>query len=180
MTLTTERLLLRRWRDTDRAPFAALNADPRVMEFFPSCLDRAESDASADRIEAHFARHGFGLWAVELPGVAPFIGFIGLSIPRFQSHFTPCVEIGYRLACEYWGKGYASEGGKRVLDHGFNQLQLTEIVSFTPRVNLRSCAVMERIGLQRDLSGDFEHPALPENHWLRPHVLYRITTPQAR
>jgi RimJ/RimL family protein N-acetyltransferase len=180
MTLSTERLLLRRWRDADRAPFAALNADPRVREFFPACLDRAESDASADRIEAHFARHGFGLWAVEIPGVAPFIGFIGLSIPPFQAHFTPCVEIGWRLARAYWGKGYASEGGRAVLPYGFDQLHLTEIVSFTACQNVRSRAVMQRIGMQRDLSGDFEHPALPENHWLRPHVLYRITAPQAR
>jgi RimJ/RimL family protein N-acetyltransferase len=177
MTLVTERLILRPWCEADRAPFAALNADPRVMEFFPACLNRAESDAFADRIEAHFARHGFGLWAVELPGIVPFIGFIGLSIPRFEAHFTPCVEIGYRLAQAYWGKGYASEGAKRVLIHGFDQLQLTEIVSFTARANLRSQAVMERIGMRRDLSGDFDHPALPENHWLRPHVLYRITGP---
>jgi RimJ/RimL family protein N-acetyltransferase len=176
MNLTTERLILRQWREADREPFAALNADPRVMEFFPSCLDRAESDAFADRIEAHFARHGFGLWAVELPGIAPFIGFIGLSIPRFEAHFTPCVEIGYRLAHEYWGKGYAPEGARRVLAHGFDQLQLPEIVSFTARVNLRSRAVMERIGMRCDVSGDFDHPLLPENHKLRPHVLYRITS----
>jgi len=175
MTLTTERLILRPWREADREPFAALNADPRVMEFFPSCLDRAESDASADRIEAHFARHGFGLWAVELPGTAPFIGFIGLSVPRFEAHFTPCVEIGWRLAHKHWGRGYASEGAKRVLAHGFDQLQLTEIVSFTAQVNLRSRAVMERIGMRRDASDDFGHPSLPQDHKLRPHVLYRIT-----
>jgi RimJ/RimL family protein N-acetyltransferase len=175
VTLTTDRLILREWRKADREPFAALNADLRVMEFFPTCLDRAESDAFADRIEAHFARHGFGLWAVELPAIAPFIGFIGLSIPRFQAHFMPCVEIGWRLAHPYWGKGYATEGGKCVLAYGFNQLKLKEIVSFTARVNLRSRAVMERIGMRRDLAGDFDHPALPEGHKLRPHVLYRIT-----
>lgn len=177
MNLTTERLLLRPWREADRAPFAMLNADPLVMEFFPACLDRAQSDAAADRIETHFARHGFGLWAVELPGVAPFIGFIGLSVPRFEAHFTPCVEIGWRLARTYWGKGYATEGARRALVHGFEQLQLTEIVSFTARDNIRSRAVMERIGMQRDPSDDFEHPALPQNHKLRPHALYRITTP---
>jgi RimJ/RimL family protein N-acetyltransferase len=177
MTLVTERLILRRWRDTDREPFAALNADPRVMEFFPSVLDRAESDALADRIDAHFAQHGFGLWAVELPGIAPFIGFIGLSIPRFQAHFTPCVEIGWRLAHAYWGKGYASEGARRVLICGFRQLRLSEIVSFTARQNFRSRKVIERIGMHRDLSGDFDHPALPENHWLRQHVLYRMAAP---
>src|SRR6516162_7276447 len=106
MALVTERLVLRHRRDADREPFAALNADPRVMEFFPSVLDRTESDAFADRIEVHFAQTGFGLWAVELPGFVSFIGFIGLSIPRFQAHFTPCVEIGWRLAHAYWGKGY--------------------------------------------------------------------------
>ncbi len=177
MNQTTERLLLRPWREADRAPFAALNADPLVMEFFPSCLDRAESDALADQIKAAFASRGFGLWAVELPGSAPFIGFIGLSVPRFEAHFTPCVEIGWRLARAYWGKGYASEGARRVLAYGFEQLQLTEIVSFTACENLRSRAVMERLGMRRDPSGDFEHPALPQKHRLRRHVLYRIAAP---
>jgi len=167
MDLTTERLRLRPWREADRAPFAALNADPRVMEYFPACLERAESDAAADRIEAHFTRHGFGLWAIELPSIAPFIGFVGLSIPRFEAHFTPCVEIGWRLAHEYWGRGYASEGARRVLVHGFDQLQLTKIVSFTARVNLRSRAVMERIGMRYDACDDFDHPSLPEHHKLR-------------
>lgn len=174
MTLTTARLRLRPWRDTDRAPFAALNADPQVMEFFPRCLGRAESDAFADRIEAHFARHGFGLWAVELPGTAPFIGFIGLSVPAFEAPFMPCVEIGWRLARAHWGQGYAREGARRALAYGFDAARLSEIVSFTARVNVRSCAVMERIGMRRDLGGDFEHPALPEGHRLRLHVLYRI------
>jgi ribosomal-protein-alanine N-acetyltransferase len=177
MALVTERLVLRHWRDADREPFAALNADPRVMEFFPSVLDRTESDAFADRIEVHFAQTGFGLWAVELPGFVSFIGFIGLSIPRFQAHFTPCVEIGWRLAHAYWGKGYASEGGRRVLTYGFRLLRLPEIASFPARQNFRSRAVIERIGLRRDPSGDFDHPALPEGHWLRPHVLYRIAAP---
>ena len=109
----TERLLLRRWRPSDLAPFAALNADPRVMRYFPSTLSRAESDAFAERIEAHFAEHGFGLWAVEILDGAPFIGFVGLSVPRFEAPFTPCVEVGWRLAAEYWGRGYAPEGGAR-------------------------------------------------------------------
>lgn len=175
--LATERLRLRSWREEDRAPFAALNADPRVMEYFPACLDRAQSDALTDRIEAHFARRGFGLWAVELTGIAPFIGFIGLSIPRFAAHFTPCVEIGWRLAHQHWGRGYASEGASRVLAHGFGALKLAEIVSFTTVGNHRSRAVMQRIGMRRDPAGDFLHPGLPENHALRPHVLYRITAP---
>ena len=174
MILTTARLRLRLWLDSDRAAFAALNADPQVMEFFPRCLSRAESDAFADRIEAHFARHGFGLWAVELPGSAPFIGFIGLSVPSFEAPFMPCVEIGWRLARAHWRQGYASEGGRCALAYGFDEARLSEIVSFTARVNVRSRAVIERIGMRRDLAGDFEHPALPEGHRLRPHVLYRI------
>ncbi len=110
--LRTERLYLRRWRATDREPFAALNADPRVMEYFPAPLSPEESEALTSRIEGHFEQHGFGVWAVEIKGTAPFAGFIGLSIPRFEAHFTPCVEIGWRLASEYWGCGYATEGAR--------------------------------------------------------------------
>src|SRR5437764_9532227 len=113
--LRTPRLLLRPWQASDRQPFAALNADPRVMEHFPALLARAESDARADGIEAHFAQHGYGLWAVEVPGVAPFIGFVGLNTPKFEAHFTPGVEIGWRLAAEHWGRGYATEGAHAAL-----------------------------------------------------------------
>jgi RimJ/RimL family protein N-acetyltransferase len=173
--LRTERLRLRRWRAADRDPFAALNADPRVMEFFPAVLSRPESDALATNIEAHFERHGFGLWAVEVVGLAPFAGFVGLSIPHFEAHFTPCVEIGWRLAVEHWHRGYATEGARAALAFGFDDLQLGEIVSFTVPENLRSRRVMERIGLVRDPTGDFDHPALPEGHPLRRHVLYRIS-----
>jgi len=170
----TNRLALRRWRPEDRAPFAALNADPAVMEFFPSTLTRAESDALVDRIERHFAEHGFGLWAVEVPGVVPFVGFIGLSIPAFQAHFTPCVEIGWRLAREYWRKGYAAEGASEALRFGFERLGLAEIVSFTTEGNLRSRRVMERIGMRHSPADDFNHPLLPPGDPLRHHVLYRI------
>lgn len=177
--IRTPRLALRPWRDEDLAPFAAMNADPRVMEFFPRPLDRAESDAAVARIRDHFARHGFGLWAVEVPGVANFIGFVGLAIPRFEAPFTPCVEIGWRLAREHWGRGYATEAARTVLEYGFRDLALQEIVSFTATANLRSRAVMERIGMTRSSEDDFDHPALPEGHPLRRHVLYRGRTSEA-
>ena len=172
--LQTDRLYLRRWRDEDREPFAALNADPRVVEFLPGPLTRAESDARIDRIEAHFQKHNFGLWAVEIPSVVPFAGFIGLSIPGFEASFTPCVEIGWRLAPDYWNQGYATEGAQAALAFGFMSLQLEQIVSFTVPDNLRSRRVMEKIGMVHSASEDFDHPLLPEGHRLRRHVLYRI------
>jgi RimJ/RimL family protein N-acetyltransferase len=176
-TLQTSRLRLRPWRDEDLDPFAELNADPRVMEFFPSTLDRGESDALVLRIRDHFARRGFGQWAVEVPGVADFIGFVGLSVPRFEANFTPCVEIGWRLAREHWGQGYATEAARAALEFGFRDLALEEIVSFTTTANLRSRAVMERIGMTRTPADDFDHPAIPEGHPLRRHVLYRARRP---
>jgi RimJ/RimL family protein N-acetyltransferase len=171
--LDTLRLHLRLWRDEDLTPFAALNADPAVMEFFPKLLDRAESDALAARIRAHFDRRGFGLWAVEAPGVADFIGFVGLCVPGFEAHFTPCVEIGWRLARPYWGRGYATEAARGALEYGFRRLAIAEIVSFTVPANQRSRNVMERIGMTRSPADDFDHPALPAGHPLRRHVLYR-------
>jgi RimJ/RimL family protein N-acetyltransferase len=173
--LRTERLLLRRWRDDDRGRFAALNADDAVTEFLPAQLTRAESDAFVDRIEAGFEQNGFGLWAVEVPGESPFIGFVGLSRPSFDAHFTPAVEIGWRLAAEHWGNGYATEGGRASLAFGFEVLALDEIVSFTVSGNNRSRAVMERLGLSREPADDFDHPVLPPGSPLRAHVLYRIT-----
>ena len=172
--IETERLLLRRWRPEDRAPFAALNADPRVMEFLPGTLSRAQSDEFAERIEAHFAEHGFGLWAVEIPGVTPFAGYVGLSVPRFEARFTPCVEIGWRLAFAHWRGGHATEGARAALAFGFEQAGLDEIVSFTVPANVRSRRVMEKLGMRRDPAEDFDHPALPVGHVLRRHVLYRI------
>lgn len=176
--IRTERLHLRRWTDADRGPFAAMNADPRVMEHFPAVLSREESDALAARIEAHFERHGYGLWAVGIEGVAPFAGFIGLSVPRFEAHFTPCVEVGWRLASEHWGRGYATEGARAAVAFGFGVLGLDEVVSFTAAGNLRSRRVMEKIGMVRDPGGDFDHPALPAGHRLSRHVLYRISRVQ--
>lgn len=175
LIVETARLKLRPWCDADLEPFAALNADPRVMEFFPSRLSREQSDAVATRIRQHFGRHGFAQWAVEVPGLVPFIGFVGLSIPSFEAHFTPCVEVGWRLAHEHWGRGYASEAATAALDFGFRELGLDEIVSFTTTTNQRSMRVMERIGMTRAPEDDFDHPSLAEGHPLRRHVLYRIS-----
>lgn len=174
-TLTTERLILRAWRIEDREPFARMNADPVVMEFFPALLTREESDAGVDRVEAHFARHGFGLWAAELKASGEFIGFIGLSTPRFEAHFTPCVEIGWRLAAAHWGKGLATEGALAAAEFGFGELKLKELVSFTAVENARSRRVMEKIGMTHNFADDFDHPELPEGHRLLRHVLYRKT-----
>jgi RimJ/RimL family protein N-acetyltransferase len=179
-SLVTSRLLLRLWRDSDLEAFAALNADPRVLEYFPRTLSRSESDTAVDRIRAHFDRRGFGLWAVEVPGVADFIGFVGMTVPGFEAHFTPCVEIGWRLDREFWGRGYATEAARVVLDFGFHSLGLGEIVSFTVPANLRSRAVMERIGMTRSAADDFDNPNVPDGHPLRRHVLYRIRRPTPR
>ena len=172
--LTTARLRLRQWREEDLAPFAALNADPQVMEFFPKVLTRAESDVVAGRIRDHFARHGFGLWAVEAPGVVDFMGFVGLAVPSFEAHFTPCVEIGWRLAREHWGHGYATEAATAALAFGFGDRALEEIVAFTVPANIPSRRVMGRLGMRRLPSDDFEHPAIADGHPLRSHVLYRL------
>ena len=173
----TERLLLRRWRDADREPFAAMNADPVVMEYHPSTSDRRDSDAMVDRIEAHFEAKGFGYWAVEVPDVAPFIGFVGLSTPSFEAHFTPAVEVGWRLAREHWGQGYASEAAQAAVEVGFDELGLDEIVAFTVPANFRSRRVMERLGMTHDPADDFDHPRQPEGSPLRRHVLYRLARP---
>jgi RimJ/RimL family protein N-acetyltransferase len=173
-TLRTERLLLRRWRDSDRLPFQNMNADPRVMEFFPALLSPAESDALVDRARAHFDRRGFGPFAVELLENQPFIGFIGLSIPNFDAPFMPAVEIGWRLAFDYWGRGLATEGARAVVNYGFEELGLDNLVSFTVPENLRSRSVMEKLGMTHDSADDFDHPRLPEGHPFRRHVLYRL------
>ena len=174
MALSSERVRLRRWRDGDREAFAAMNSDARVMEFFRSRLSRAESDAMVDGIERHFSQHGFGLWALEVPAVAPLVGFVGLAIARFDAPFTPCVEVGWRLAFEHWGHGYATEAARLALGYGFGTLALPQIVSFTSAANHRSRAVMERLGMRHDAADDFDYPTMPEGHPLRPHVLYRL------
>lgn len=178
--LKTARLLLRQWRPADRAPFAALNADPKVMEHFPATLAKAESDAMADRITAHFERHGFGLWALEVPGVVDFAGFVGLNVPIFDAPFMPCAEIGWRLAVPHWGHGYAQEAAREVLRWAFVDRKLPEIVSFTVPGNVRSRHVMEAIGMVRNEADDFDHPLVPVGNPRRRHVLYRITAPLFR
>jgi RimJ/RimL family protein N-acetyltransferase len=172
--LRTKRLVLRAWRESDLEPFAALNADARVMEYLPAVLSRAESDAEAARARAHFDQHGFGFWAVEVLGGASFIGFAGLARPRFESSFTPCVEIGWRLAAEHWGRGYATEAARRALRFAFNDLALDEVVAWTVPANRRSLRVMDKLGMRHDPASDFDHPLLPDHHPLRRHVLYRI------
>jgi ribosomal-protein-alanine N-acetyltransferase len=210
--LTTQRLILRPWRESDRPAFARLNADPIVRQFFPKCLTRDESDADAARIQKAIEERGWGFWAVEVkggdataasqPGVtaagesditargevavaspratssgaphAPFIGFVGLWVPGFTTHFTPCVEIGWRLAKEHWGNGYASEAAVACLRFGFEKLTLKQIVAFTAPLNKRSTAVMERIGMSRNPEDDFDHPNIPPGNPLRRHVLYRM------
>ncbi len=156
------------------APFAALNADPLVMEHFPAPLHREESDDLADRITVDIDERGWGLWAVEIPGTVAFAGFIGLNPATFDAPFTPAVEVGWRLARAHWGRGYATEGALAALSFGFDELALDEIVSFTNHGNTRSRRVMERLGMLRDPADDFEHPNLPYGDALRPHVLYRL------
>jgi RimJ/RimL family protein N-acetyltransferase len=173
----TERLRLRQWLPTDREPFSALNADPRVMEFFPAPLDRAASDTMADRCESLIAERGWGFWAAETKDTHEFIGFIGLHIPIPELPFSPCVEIGWRLAFQYWGKGFATEAAHGALRVGFGSLELLEIVSFTSVFNLRSRSVMRRLGMQ-ETSETFEHPNVPVGSPLRQHCLYRLSRMQ--
>jgi len=173
-TLTTPRLLMRPWREDDLPAFAALNADPEVMRYFRAPLSRAESDARVQRIRGHFDQHGFGMWAVEVPGEAPFIGHVGLAWVPFEEYFTPCVEIGWRLARAYWGRGFATEGAAAALDFAFDRLGLAEVVAFTVPANLRSRRVMERLGMTHTAGEQFDHPSIPQGHEIRRHVLYRI------
>ncbi|HET6998837.1 MAG TPA: GNAT family N-acetyltransferase [Solirubrobacterales bacterium] len=175
--LSTPRLKLRGWLPEDGEPFAALNADPTVMEFFVAPLSRAESDDLIGRIEVGFAQRGFGLWAMELRSSGEFIGFTGLATPPFEAHFTPAVEIGWRLARSAWGHGYATEAARASLAFGFERAGLGEIVSFAVVGNRRSRAVMERLGMTHDPAEDFDHPHLPAGDPLRRHALYRIAQP---
>jgi len=171
--LATARVWLRRWCEADRAAFAQINADPEVMRHFPALLTHSESDALITNFDAHFDQYGYGIWALEIPGVCALAGFAGLKHVDFDAPFAPAVEIGWRMRRDLWGQGYATEAAEAVLAHAFDDLYLDEIVSFTTRDNLRSRAVMERIGMEHDIAGDFEHPRLPPGHRQRPHVLYR-------
>jgi RimJ/RimL family protein N-acetyltransferase len=172
--LETDRLLLRQWQPADREPFAKLNADPRVMEFFPNMLSREASGAFADRIQALIEHQGWDLWAVEIKNTHQFIGYVGLHIPTYELPFNPCVEVGWRLAYEFWGKGYAPEAALMALKFGFESLNLAEIVSFTALSNVRSQRVMEKIGMQRSPE-TFQHPNVPTESTLREHCLYRLS-----
>jgi RimJ/RimL family protein N-acetyltransferase len=178
--LRTARLVLRQWRDADRDPWAALCADPVVMEHFPAPLLRAESDDFIDRHAALIETRGWGLWAVEVVGGAPFIGFVGLSAPGFVVPGRPdgCVEVGWRLAAEHWGRGYAPEAGRAALDHAFGPAGLDEVVSFTTVGNTNSRRVMEKLGLR--FERQFDHPRLAPGHPMRRHVLYRTGAPLIR
>ncbi len=173
LKINTQRLLLRPWRDEDLPAFADMNQDPRVMEFFPAMLDRQQSDSVAMNIRQRMDDQGWGFWAVEIPGEVSFIGFTGLNKLSDDLPFAPGVEIGWRLSRDFWGKGYASEAAFAALEIGFRQLRLREIVAFTAEHNLRSRAVMSRIGLGYS-DEKFEHPGVPPGHSLRTHVLYRI------
>ena len=175
--IDTPRLLLRPWRDADRDPFFRITSDPRVMEFFPAPLTREQSDDLVGRCQAHFDQHGFTFFAAELRETGELTGFIGLAHTPFESHFTPCVEIGWRLAFDHWGRGLATEGARASLRYGFEQLQLPEIVALTVPANVRSRRVMEKLGMTRDPADDFDHPRLPPGHPLRAHVLYRALNP---
>jgi RimJ/RimL family protein N-acetyltransferase len=167
-----ETVVLRPWKDDDLEPYAAMNADPEVMRYFPAPLSQEESAASFERLRRGIKERGLGLWAVDVDGV--FAGFTGLNVPSFSAPFTPCTEIGWRFRREYWGRGLAMRAARQALRYGFETLRLAEIVSFTARINVRSWKLMERLGFERDAAGDFDHPALPEGHILRPHVLYRM------
>jgi 3-dehydroquinate dehydratase/shikimate dehydrogenase len=175
MTIKTKRLILRPWQESDLEPFAKLNTDPQVMEYFPSIKSYEETVEEYNRILQHFAQHGWGFWAVALPNEIDFIGFIGLRFDDFPAPFTPAVEVGWRLAFNYWGKGYATEGAKAALRYAFDTLNQGEIVSFTTRKNIRSRHVMEKLGMHYDPKGDFDHPKIPEGYPLRRQVLYRIS-----
>ncbi|MBW9332706.1 GNAT family N-acetyltransferase [Herbaspirillum sp. RU 5E] len=168
------RVVLRRWRAEDREALAAINADPVAMQHFPQRLTRAESDALADKAEDHFVQHGFGPWALEIPGVSEMAGVVGLMQVGFEAHFTPAVEISWRLAPALWGRGYVTEAARCALDFGFLKLALPRIVAFTVPANARSLAVMQRLGMRSEMKDDFLHPRLPAGHALSLHRLYQI------
>ena len=171
--LESDRLRLRQWQAADLPAFAEMGADPVVMEHFPARLDRERSDALALRFKTMIDERGWGVWALERKAGGEFIGFVGLNIPSDELPFSPCVEIAWRLAQGYWHQGYASEAARVALRFGFVELDLEEIVAFTSLGNLRSQAVMARLGMRRSPE-NFQHPALPEGHPLREHCLYRL------
>lgn len=176
-TIETERLTLRQWQESDKAPFAKLNACPDTMKYFPRTFTEEESNAFVDKTMKIIEDKGYGLFAVEDFESEEFLGFVGLNEPNFEAPFTPCLEIGWRLHKDHWGKGYATEAAKAVLALAFERLNIPEIVSFTSSLNVPSLKVMEKIGMQRDHSGDFEHPNVEDGSPLKTHQLYRIKKP---
>jgi RimJ/RimL family protein N-acetyltransferase len=172
--LETKRLRLRQWVTGDLEPFSDMNQDPVVMEYFPGLIPREQSKSFVDKTHSLIEKQGYGLWAAEEIRSGEFIGFVGLSRPIFHAHFTPCLEIGWRLAHQFWGRGLAAEGAMAALAFAFDMLDEDEVVSFTADTNSRSIRVMQKIGMTEDVAGRFIHPALPKSHSLAPHCLYRI------
>lgn len=173
--IETDRLILREWTNEDKPPFARINGDPIIMEYFPRRLDEKDSNRLVERFQKHFKEHGYGPYVMQHKETGAFMGFVGLHHVEFQAAFTPAIEIAWRLDYEYWGQGYATEGAHAVLDHAFHKLGLKEVVAFTVHDNTRSIHVMEKLGMKRDPKGDFDYPALRKNHPLGHFVLYRIT-----
>ena len=173
--IETERLLLRAWRAEDIEPYYQINQDAKVIEYLRGALSLNEAEQFINKTNGHLEQRGYTLWAVELKSTAELLGFIGLNYADWEAAFTPAVEIGWRLGSQYWGKGYATEGARACLDFAFNQVGLDEVVSFTVPMNKKSIAVMERIGMRRDMAGDFCHPKLALDHPLSKHILYRIS-----
>lgn len=172
--MQTNRLIIRTWEERDLNTLYQINQDPRVMEFFPHLPDWKETQQLFDKINEHQAIHGYSLYATERKDSGEMIGFVGLLTADFPAHFTPATEIGWRLGCKHWGQGFATEAASAILEYAFVQLKLSEIVSFTAEINLRSRRVMEKIGLHHDPKDDFDHPKLAKTSPLLRHVLYRL------
>ncbi len=178
--LRTPRVLLRQWKDSDIDAWAAMNADPRVRQYFPGVLTRADAQGEAERIRTAIAQRGWGLWALEVPGIHAFAGFVGLSLPGYEAPWMPAVEIGWRLTPSAWHQGYATEGAAAALHFAFTQLELPQVVALSVPNNVPSHHVMDRIGMVRDVTADFDHPRVPSDSPLRRHILHRITPEQWR
>jgi len=176
--LRTRRLLLRQWKDSDYAAWAVMNADAEVRKYFPKVLNREDADGEATRIRAGIAQRGWGMWAIEVPGVHPFVGFVGLSVPAIDVAWMPAVEVGLRLARDAWGQGYATEAAAAALHFAFNELALNEVVAMSVVPNTPSHRVMDRLGMVRDPAADFDHPRVPQDWALKRHILHRITAEQ--
>ncbi|MCA3017601.1 MAG: GNAT family N-acetyltransferase [Rhodocyclaceae bacterium] len=173
--IRTQRVLLRQWKDSDLDAWAEMNADPEVRKYFPKVLDRAEADGEASRIRGGIAQRGWGMWAIEIPGILPFAGLVGLNLPAFQAPWMPAVEIGWRLSRDAWHKGYATEGAVAAMNFAFDELHLPEVVAMSVKTNTPSHQVMQRLGMTHDPSADFDHPRVPADWPLKTHILHRIS-----